>query len=344
MNGVHMKKYDELSVRERIGQRLVVGFLETELTEEFRSFLKEYKIGNIILFSRNAQNRQQLKRLCEDIQEEVLKNTGLPAFICIDQEGGNTTRLPKDCLNIEGAAALASRKNPRLIYEAGRATGGELRSVGVNFNLAPVLDVNSNPENPIIGDRSYSSDPKEAGIYAMEMAKGLMDEGILCCGKHFPGHGDTSTDSHLTLPMVPKNREELEKTELVPFRYAIEKGIPAIMTTHILFPQINKETEGDIPATMSKQIVSGLLREELGFRGLVLSDCLEMKAIAKFYGISKGCLEAMKAGVDMVLISHTREYAEKAYITVEEAYNSGKLDEENMKQSLERILRAKEQL
>lgn len=357
-----MRTWKELSVKEQIGQRFIVGFLEPELTEECKAFLAEYKVGNIILFARNAVSRVQLTRLCREIHEEIMKNTGIPPFICIDQEGGKVTRLPEDCVNIPGAAEMAAA-GEESIYEAGRLTGRELKEVGVNFNLAPVLDVNSNPLNPIIGDRSYSSDPVMAGKCAMAMAKGLTDEGILACGKHFPGHGDTSTDSHLTLPMVPKTREELEKTELVPFRYAASEGIPAIMTTHILFPEMNGEREGwddvtkrvvplasnaagkavkQVPATMSKVMITELLREEIGFDGLVLSDCLEMKAISDFYGVVEGSLAAMQAGVDLVLVSHTRDWQKQGMEQIRKALAEGELPEENMQKSLERILAYKE--
>ena len=287
---------------ERIGQRLVTGFPGTVLTPELVQVVKEYKIGNIILFRENIASADQLRTLCADLQTLIRSETGHDAFIMIDQEGGAVTRLPESCINVPGSMALAATGDPETTYLAGKLTGEELRSLGVNFNLAPSVDVNCNPANPIIGVRSYGDTPATVAKYAAGMIRGLQDGGVLCLAKHFPGHGDTSLDSHLTLPCVDKPRDELERMELAPFRAAIADGVPAIMTAHILFPALD---DSGVPATMSRRIVTGLLRGEMSFTGLVTSDCMEMQAVQKFFGSVNGVLAAMNAGVDLVLLSHT---------------------------------------
>ena len=286
--------------REQIGQRLVTGFPGTELTEDFRRMVREYKISNVILFRENITDCAQLKQLCGEIQALVRRETGHGAFITADQEGGLVTRLPGDAVNVPGAMAIAATGDPENAYRAGLLTGRELRALGVNFDLAPSVDVNSNPENPVIGARSYGDTPQEVSRYANRMIRGLLDGGVLCSAKHFPGHGDTDTDSHLALPCVDKSMEELERTELLPFREAVRAGVPAVMTTHILFPQLEPE---HLPATMSRRIMTGLLREQMGFDGLIVSDCMEMRAIKDHFGTVNGVVAAMAAGVDLVFIS-----------------------------------------
>ncbi|MFR2591222.1 MAG: glycoside hydrolase family 3 protein [Ruthenibacterium lactatiformans] len=291
-----------MDLREQIGQRLVTGFPGTELTEDFRRMVREYKISNVILFRENITDCAQLKQLCGEIQALVRRETGHGAFITADQEGGLVTRLPGDAVNVPGAMAIAATGDPENAYRAGLLTGRELRALGVNFDLAPSVDVNSNPENPVIGARSYGDTPQEVSRYANRMIRGLLDGGVLCSAKHFPGHGDTDTDSHLALPCVDKSMEELERTELLPFREAVRAGVPAVMTTHILFPQLEPE---HLPATMSRRIMTGLLREQMGFDGLIVSDCMEMRAIKDHFGTVNGVVAAMAAGVDLVFISTT---------------------------------------
>ncbi len=210
------------------------------------------------------------------------------------------TRLTDDATNMPGAMAIAATGNPENAYTAGRITAAELQALGIDFDLAPVMDVNSNPQNPVIGVRSYADNPETVARFALRMMQGLLDGGVLCAAKHFPGHGDTSLDSHLSLPTVDKSLAALEAVELVPFKAAISAGIPAIMTSHILFPQLEKDT---LPATMSRAIITGLLKESLGFKGLVISDCMEMAAIKQFYGTVEGTIAALVAGVDLVFIS-----------------------------------------
>ena len=331
----------ELTLKQMLGQKLVFGFHGTSLPEEFIALIRAYKIGNVILFRRNVESGAQLLRLCAQIQSVVREATGYPAFIVIDQEGGLVSRLPGDGVTVPGAMALAATGDPENARIAAEITVRQLRALGVNFNMAPVLDVNTNAANPVIGVRSYGDDPNQVAAFGEAAVRAYENTGVFCCGKHFPGHGDTGVDSHLGLPRVEKTVEELERGELIPFRRCIEAGIPAIMSSHILFPNIEKE---NVPGTMSRTVITGVLKEKLGFKGLVFSDCLEMDAIRKFYGTANGTVAAIKAGVDLAEISATTELMWEAAEAVNRAAERGEFDMDEIRRSVEKILSYKEKL
>lgn len=324
--------------RHLIGQRMLVGFPGTTIPDELREAVQKYKIGNFILFAHNIVDRAQARDLCAELQQLALEATGKPALIAADQEGGIVNRLPKDCAIVPTALAVSATNNPGNAYVAGKITGTELRALGINFDLAPVLDINSNPLNPVIGARSYGDTPEKVCEYALPMIHGLNDAGVFSCAKHFPGHGDTAVDSHLGLPRVDKSLEELEQCELVPFREAVRAGVSAVMSTHILFPQLD---DSGVPATMSRTIITGLLREKLGFDGLVCSDCMMMQAIATFYGTVNGCVAACKAGVDLLCISHDPVLAGEICEALYQALETGDLNLEECVQSVGRIQKLK---
>lgn len=331
----------ELTIRQMIGQKTILGFCGTDLPKDFEAFIREYQVGNVILFQRNVESAEQLRRLCEKIRRVIIEATGFPPFIVIDQEGGLVSRLPADAVNVPSAMALGATGDTQNAWEAAQIIARQMRGLGPNFTMAPVLDVNSNPNNPVIGARSYSDDPHQVAAFGEAVVKGYAGTGVLCCGKHFPGHGDTSVDSHVGLPCVEKTEEELEQMELIPFRRAIEAGIPAIMSSHILFPRIEPDP---IPGTMSRRIITGLLKEKLGFKGLVFTDCLEMQAIQKYYGTPRGMVEAIRAGVDMAEISSTFSLQCEAVRYTNEMAESGELDLDEIRASVEKILAFKEQL
>lgn len=329
------------TLEQKIGQRLVAGFPGPEIDEEFKTLIRTHKIGNIILFSHNVANKRQLAALCQDLRTLVREETSFEPFITIDQEGGMVTRLTDDATNMPGAMAVAATGDPENAYTAGRITATELLALGIDFDLAPVMDVNSNPHNPVIGVRSYADNPATVARFALRMMQGLLDGGVLSAAKHFPGHGDTNLDSHLSLPVVDKSLAELEAVELVPFKAAIAAGIPAIMTSHILFPQLERKS---LPATMSRTIITGLLKERLGFNGLIISDCMEMAAIKQFYGTVEGTITAFTAGVDLVFISHTNALATQAATAIKQAVAEGRIQMGEMDASVEKILSFKKTL
>lgn len=324
-----------MTLREKIGQRLVGGFPGKEIPPEFVRMVRDYKIANVILFQHNVESCAQLQKLCRDIHALVRRETGHGAFITIDQEGGGVTRLPADAVNAPGAMAMAATGDPANAYAAARITARELRAFGINFNLAPDADINNNPDNPIIGVRSYGDTPEQVSEYALQAMKGYLDGGVLASAKHFPGHGDTAMDTHVSLPVIDKSLEELEALELKPFRALIEAGCPAVMTTHILFPQLEP---GGVPGTMSRRIITGLLKERLGFQGLVISDCMEMDAIGRFFGTPQGVAAAVAAGVDLVFVSHSIEKLEASVHEIEAGVASGAISMAEMDASVAKIL------
>ncbi len=327
-----------MNLREQIGQRLVTGFPGTEMSQEFKDVVREFKVGNVILFKRNIESKAQLKKLCADIQQYVKEQTGHPALITIDEEGGVVSRLSSDCVHFPGSMAIAATNNAENAYGAASFTAQQLKELGVNFNLAPCVDVNSNPLNPVIGVRSFSDDTAIVSKFGLSEIKAYTDNGVLSCVKHFPGHGDTSNDSHLTLPKVEKTVEQLREIEFKPFANAIKADVPAVMSSHILFPNIEKENK---PATMSRVIMHDVLRGELGFKGLILSDCMEMNAIKDFYTTVGGVYSAMQAGVDLSFISHSTELCKDAVLRIEDGVAKGEISAQEMEQSAERIVKAK---
>jgi beta-N-acetylhexosaminidase len=244
------------------------------------------------------------------MNDELQSLARLPLFIATDQEGGNVARLRSPFTTIPSGKIIGDTGDPFLAHEAARVTGAELRHIGINTNFAPIADVNSNPANPVIGHRSFSHDARIAAMMVAEQVRGYLAGGVFSCAKHFPGHGDTSVDSHHDLPTLPFSLTEMEARELIPFRAAIQAGVPMVMTAHILFPAL--EPDG-LPATMSHAILTGLLRERLGFNGLIVTDCLEMKAVSQGWGTARGAVLAAKAGADMLLVCHTEARQRETY-------------------------------
>ena len=331
----------EMTLKQMLGQKLIFGFHGTSMSEEFKSLIREYKIGNVILFLRNVESAEQLRRLCGEIQELILAETGYPAFIVIDQEGGMVTRLPQDAVNVPGAMAIAATGDPENARIASEITIRQLRGLGANFNMAPVLDVNNNPANPVIGVRSFGDKPEQVAAFGVASAQPYPGSGVLCCGKHFPGHGDTAVDSHLGIPMVDKTEEELEQIELIPFRATVNAGIPAMMISHMMFPKIEEDR---VPCTMSRKFVTGLLKEKLGYQGLIFTDCMEMLAIQEHFGTPEGIVASFKAGVDMGEVSSSMHLLWGTAKLVNEAAEAGEFDLDEIKASVEKILAYKKQL
>lgn len=331
----------KLTYEQMIGQRIAVGLPGTTLDESYAELVRRYKIGNVILFSRNVHSIGQVRDLCGQIQSLVREETGFDAIISIDEEGGMVARLGPDATRLPGAMAIAATGDPGNAYTAGNISATELRALGINCNLAPSLDINTNRLNPVIGVRSYGDTSDTVTRFGTAMARGLVDKGVLCAVKHFPGHGDTDIDSHSGLPMIQKSIEELLACELVPFTAAIKESVPAVMTSHILFPGLE---EHPVPATISRAIVTGLLRQRLRYEGLVFSDCLEMAAIRDTYGTVNASVEALRAGVDIIYISHTHALAAEAAEAIADGLRNGYIDGNEHGESVNRILEAKKWL
>ena len=332
-----MKKINEMSLKEKLGQLIIAGFQAQDYNDHIRTLVEDYKVGNVILFVRNIKDLNQLSKLNRTLHQEIKKHTGIMPFITIDQEGGIVTRIMNGATFCPGNMTLAATNanNSRIV---GEIMGEELVRLGINMNLAPVLDVNNNIINPVIGVRSYSDNPDVVSEYGINFIEGLQSKGVIATAKHFPGHGDTNVDSHLGLPTVVHDKERLEAVELLPFRKAIKAGLHAIMSAHIVFKAYEDQ---DIPATISHNVITKLLREEIGFEGLIVSDCMEMKAIDDTITTPVGVVEAIKAGLDMVFVSHTLEKQIKALELLEAAVNNGDIPMSEIDAKVERILKYK---
>ena len=314
----------------------MIGFEETEVTPDLRAWIQDYRPGGVILFSRNLVNPEQIAKLTNELQALA---GDIPLLMAIDQEGGRVSRLPSDFTIFPPAATVAQSGSTELAYQAAAVTAKELRSVGINMNMAPVLDIHTNPANPIIGNRAFGTAPEQVCKMGAATIAGLHDHRVLACGKHFPGHGDTSTDSHLELPTVHASRKRLEEIELQPFRYAIDHGLQAMMTAHVHYPALDPT----YPATLSSTILSGLLRQQLGFSGVILSDDLEMRAILDHATVGNAAIRSLQAGADMLLICKSRVLATETFQALRHAVTSQQLDAAQVEASLARIRAVKQQ-
>jgi len=324
-----------LTSRGKIGQLFMVGFTGTSVTADLASFIKEWKPGGVVLFSRNLESVDQIVQLTNDLQR---CSSHSPLLIAIDQEGGRVSRLPKGFTIFPPCGVLGRCNSTELAYAAAATIAKELRAVGVNMNMAPVLDVNSNPDNPVIGDRAFGSTPEIVSELGWATAAGLQDHQVVACGKHFPGHGDTNADSHKELPVVEAVRGRLEMIEFPPFRHAVAQGVATMMTAHVLYRALDEK----LPATLSPAIVTNLLRHELRYDGVVLTDDLEMHAIIDHYGIEDAAVRAVLAGCDVLLICKDRNREVAAFTAIEHAVASGIISIERLDQSAARIARVKE--
>lgn len=331
-----MGRRSEMSLREKIGQLLMVGFDGTEASSSIVEMIENDKIGSLCLFPRNIDTPKQVLKLTSDLQNAAEKSGHpYPLLISIDQENGIVRRLRKGVTEFPGSMLLGAVGDFEATRAVSRATAEELKAVGVNMNLAPDLDVNNNPENPVIGVRSFGERPEDVAKHGVAFIEGHHDAGVMTSVKHFPGHGDTAIDSHLNLPTISHSMERLGQVELPPFIEAIKAGTDTVMTSHIYFSTL--DTEEEIPASLSKAVTTGLLREKLGFHGVIVTDCLEMNAVVSTAGTVEGALIALKAGADLLLISHTYDLQKQALDRIEAAVNEGELPEEWIDRAVERV-------
>ena len=332
-----------LTLEQNIGQVMIIGFDGTTVNSEPRRMISEYHVGGVILFARNVQSPQQVATLTNELQEVALESGNPGLFIAIDQEGGRVARLTEDrgFTEFPSAMALTATGDPQNAYRVAAAMAAEMRAVGINIDFAPDLDINNNPINPVIGIRSFSSDPSKVSVYGLAFAKGLQENGVLAFGKHFPGHGDTGIDSHIDLPLVPHDRTRLEHVELVPFKSAIAADFAGIMSAHVTFPAIDS-TPG-LAATLSRPVLTGLLREELGFKGLIVTDSLEMGALAtNGYPPQIGAPLALAAGADLLLFNRDHAMHHQAFVKLVQAVKDGKISQEQLDTTVQRVLQIKQ--
>lgn len=309
------------------------GFKGTEITDDVKRFIETQNIGFIILFSRNIETISQVKKLTQDIHALGT----IPPFIYTDQEGGTVVQFKELAATVVSPMGLAAAGIPRSARKAGRIIGAEMKALGVDGVLAPSLDINYEENNPIIGIRSFSDDPETVTRYAAEFAAGLNDTGVACCGKHYPGHGGTTADSHLEIPEVDISPEYFFHYCYQPFYVAARSGIDAIMTGHLLFPALSLRI-----ATFCPYFIHQLLREQAGYNGVIMSDCLEMKAVRDHFSAADMVKNAMDAGLDLMIASHSPDFQAELLDALYFQVKKGVIAEKRIDESLGRILKLKE--
>jgi beta-N-acetylhexosaminidase len=311
----------------------VVGFRGKVPSPEVLELVRR-GVHGVILFGRNVEAAEQVAELVAALKRAAAGRDDPRLLIAIDQEGGRVARLraPQGFTELPPMRALGDAGDERLAFEAGALLGRELRAVGIDQDYAPVVDVDTNPANPVIGDRAFSRDPAEVGRLGAALARGLQSEGVAGCAKHFPGHGDTSQDSHKDLPRLPHALERLEAVELPPFRALARAGVAAVMTAHVVFEPLDPAR----PATLSPAVMR-LLRERVGFEGCAVSDDLEMKAVAEHFPLEVSAPGSVRAGVDALLVCHEAAVQHRAIDLVRAAVERGELSRERLAEARARV-------
>jgi len=327
---------NKLTLAEKIGQMIIGGFDGTSVTTDTADLINQYKLGGLILFGTNVKSDTQLVNLTNGLKTANSKNK-VPLFISLDQEGGRVNRMPATIINTPRARAIGQTNNEKYAYNIGNVIAKELTSFGFNVDFAPVLDIQSNPKNTVIGDRSFGSNSSIVSKQGVAMMRGIRSGNIIPVVKHFPGHGDTSTDSHLDLPVVNKDIASLNKLELLPFQNAFKNQANMVMVAHILM----KKLDSSYPASMSKTVITGLLRKQLGFKGVVITDDMTMGAITKHYNLKDAAVRAVNAGSDMILVGHGKENVSTVYNGLYEAAKNHTINEDTINKSVYRILSLK---
>jgi beta-N-acetylhexosaminidase len=318
-----------LDLAQSAARMFTVGFVGKSITPELRELIAR-GVGGVIFFARNVGTPEEVAALVGDIK----RTAGRPLVVATDQEGGRTARLRDGFTAIPPMRAVGAAGDPELAFAIGQVIGNELRAVGFDMTYSPVLDVDTNPENPIIATRSFGRTAEIVSAMGIRMLQGIQSTGVAACGKHFPGHGDTTSDSHLDLPRLSHPMDRLERIELPPFEAAVRAGVASIMTAHVIFTPLDPT----YPATMSRPVLHGILREKMGFDGLIVTDDIEMKAIADHYGIEEAVVRGVNATVDEFLCCHTPALMQEAIDAVIHGVEGGTIDRELVDTANRRIL------
>lgn len=326
------KIVDQMTLEEKIGQLIVVGFKDDKVNSHIKTMIQDYKVGGVILYDRNMDHPKQVTNLTNDLQTLALQNEKeIPLLVSIDQEGGRIVRMKKYVSDIPSQKELAEKGSKKAVYHTAFQSGKELKSLGIHVNYAPVLDLSATD------DRSYGENPKQAAELAEQAVAGFEKSGITATLKHFPGHGRSNIDPHFETSSVEANQVDLENNDLYPFKKMIEQvdhNKFFVMVTHIKYPAYDKEK----PASISPKIIKNLLREKLGYKGIVVTDDLEMGAVSKYYSYRDLGYEAVHAGADLLLVCHTLESQIEVINGIKEAVEQNKLSEDEIDASVKRIL------
>ncbi|MFR2666057.1 MAG: beta-N-acetylhexosaminidase [Clostridium sp.] len=327
-------KINSMTLDEKIGQMIITGFNGSEYNDDMDRLINEYKVGGVILFARNIEDSNQMIELTRALQEN---NNNIPLFISIDEEGGRVSRLPDDIEKFPAAFDIGLINNDQTAYENGKEIGYTLKRLGINLDYAPVLDIYSNLNNTVIGDRAFGTEESIVSKMGIATMKGIEDAGVIPVIKHFPGHGDTEVDSHYGLPIVYKTLEELRNFEFIPFVKAIKNGCDVIMVSHIILNEIDSSN----PASLSKIVINDILRRDMNFDKVVITDDMAMGAITSIMSIEEACIRSIKAGCDILLLGNAYEEIEQVIDSIKLKIYNGEISEEQINKSVKRILELK---
>ena len=327
-------KINSMTLDEKIGQMIITGFDGSEYNDDMDRLINEYKVGGVILFARNIEDSNQMIELTRALQEN---NNNIPLFISIDEEGGRVSRLPDDIEKFPAAFDIGLINNDQTAYENGKEIGYTLKRLGINLDYAPVLDIYSNLNNTVIGDRAFGTEESIVSKMGIATMKGIEDAGVIPVIKHFPGHGDTEVDSHYGLPIVYKTLEELRNFEFIPFVKAIKNGCDVIMVSHIILNEIDSSN----PASLSKIVINDILRRDMNFDKVVITDDMSMGAITSIMSIEEACIKSIEAGCDILLLGNAYEEIEQVINSIKLKLYNGEISEEQINKSVKRILELK---
>ncbi|HEY0827172.1 MAG TPA: beta-N-acetylhexosaminidase, partial [Bacilli bacterium] len=325
----------QMTLSEKIGQMMIVGVEGLAVDTHTRELIDQHHVGGFILYKENIEDTNQTLSFLNELK--AFNKGQIPLFLSVDQEGGKVNRMPEDYAKIPANQAIGKINQPGLSFRIGVLLAKQVKSVGFNMNYAPVLDINSNAQNPVIGDRSYGSDEEVVSKLGVQTMLGIQSQEVVPVVKHFPGHGDTAVDSHLELPTVNKTLSQLRKFELLPFAAAIKNKADVVMIAHILLPHLDP----DHPASFSKRIITGILREEMQFEGVVITDDMTMGGIVKHYDIKEAAVQSIQAGSDVIMVAHGYETAVEVINYLVSKVESGTIAEDEIDQSVYRILQLK---
>lgn len=322
-----------------IGRLFMAGMPGPEMDRETETLIRDHCLGGIILFSRNIQDPIQLASLCSRLQETAMESQGIPLFLAVDQEGGRVARLQEPFTAFPGNGRIGN--DPHAGEKAlafGEITAREMRLVGLNMDMAPVVDVLTGPADQHLAGRMFGSDPARVGMLGQCVIKGLQENGVMAVAKHFPGLGRATRDPHHNLPIIEADMHEMEETHLPPFKAAMDQNVSAVMTSHALYPVLDPEW----PATLSRRIVTGVMRERLGFDGLVITDDLEMGAVRKRWGVARAAVAGFHAGCDILLICSDQGTVLEGMTLLRKTLLRGEMPLQRLRESVQRVMRAKE--
>ncbi len=331
------KIVDNMNINEKIAQMMFIGLEGTSLSKEEAELIRTEQVGGVILLGGNIQNKNQLLQYIQSIKK-ANKNSHTPLMLGVDEEGGRVSRIPDEIANFPSNQYIGKYANDSLSHRIGELLAQKVQAFGFNVDFAPVLDIHNNPQNRVIGDRSFGSTPEKVSKLGIGTMEGIQSEGVIPVVKHFPGHGNTTKDSHISLPQVDKPIVEIKQEELIPFKQAIDEGAEMVMVAHILYSALDQK----YPATLSERIITDLLRNEMGFEGVVITDDMSMGAITQNYGMEEAAVLSIRAGTDMFMLTSSGDgNYDRVKKALKQAVKQGTIAEESLDKSVKRILTLK---